>query len=98
MPIIPRGETNIAPSLCASLLFLLFKLRILTTCFLVEELPELPQIIQNYINQNVFQKDLPAVLMRDHGLEIGYLTNYNLVLFNTLANTVPAAYEQFKNT
>jgi hypothetical protein len=39
--------------------------------FLVEQYPNLPDLIQQELNEHTAQKDLPAILMKKHGIKIG---------------------------
>jgi hypothetical protein len=36
----------------------------------VEDLPNLGEILQGYVNDRVLQKDIPEHMMRDHGVQV----------------------------
>jgi len=37
---------------------------------IVEDLPDLAKILQGYVNNRVLQKDMPALIAKEHGVQI----------------------------
>jgi hypothetical protein len=43
--------------------------------YIVDELPELPLLLQRYTDEGVLQKDIPLTLETEHGIDIRYVSN-----------------------
>jgi hypothetical protein len=52
--------------------FQLLKVVVLYFTLLVRQYPELPKILQKYVNENVRQRDMPEALDEEHGIKIRF--------------------------